>query len=105
MAFATSQTNPLRSVTPVRIEAVSQRGPLAFLQPVIWRKEPVRVLVAFPKNALVATGTTQPVDAYSCALVAAFAATPNALGSAAGNADLSPEAAERLAAFALHQGA
>ena len=89
----------------MRIEAVSQRGPLAFLQPVIWRKEPVRVLVAFPKNALVATGTTQPVDAYSCALVAAFAATPNALGSAAGNADLSPEAAERLAAFALHQGA
>ncbi len=89
----------------MRIEAVSERGTLPFLQPMIGRKESVRVVVALPKYALLATGATQSVDAYSGALVAAFAATPNALGSAAGNADLSPEAAERLAAFALHQGA
>lgn len=89
----------------MRIEAVYDHGRLSFLQPVILREERVRVIVEIPEDAILTTDSTPPLDDHSRALVAALDAIRNAPLPAEAIDDISPKAAERLAAFALRKDA
>ena len=89
----------------MRIEAVYDHGRLSFLQPVSLREERIRVIVEIPEDAIFPTNSTPPLDDHSRALVAALDAIRNAPMSADATDDISPAAAERLAAFALRKDA
>ena len=87
----------------MRIEAVYEHGRLSFLQPVSLREERVRVIVEIPDDAIFTTDLTPQLDERSRALVAALDAIRNAPWPAEAIDDISPKAAERLAAFALRK--
>lgn len=87
----------------MRIEAVYDHGRLSFLQPVSLRQEPVRVMVEIPEDALSTTESTIQLDEHSRALVAALDAIRNAPFPTEATDDISPKAAERLAAFAMRK--
>ncbi len=89
----------------MRIEAVYDHGRLSFLQPVSLRDERVRVIVEIPDDAIFTTDLTPQLDERSRALVAALDAIRNAPWPAEAIDDISPKAAERLAAFALRKDA
>ncbi len=87
----------------MKVEAVYEHGRLRFLQPVALREEQVRVMVEIPEDALERQDPYAGLDEHSRALVAALDAIRNAPLPDGEVDDISPKAAERLAAFALQR--
>lgn len=87
----------------MKVEAVYEHGRLRFLQPVILRDEQVRVVVEIPEDAIDQHDPYAGLDERSRALIAALDAIRNAPLPENEVDDISPKAAERLAAFALRR--